>query len=190
MGIGNKHLYGKKIILFLFLFLASTPFAWSREKSKILPLPPSIRDSIPWFALREMAPHNPPFTRQHLQLEAEKSNRTILVYFATWCLPCRAGILDLIRHQKDLEQSKIKVILVNLGEKDEETIEKWKKEMGIPGWKILLDPFGRTTEGFGLIQEGTRMDLPKTLILDKNLKPLLLIGEEGEDYRTLLKDGL
>ena len=43
------------------------------------------------------------------------------------------------------------------------------------------------TEGFGLVKSGQNIALPKTVIVDKDLKVKVLVGEEGSDYIELLK---
>ena len=42
------------------------------------------------------------------------------------------------------------------------------------------------TEGFGLVKEGQNISLPRTIIVDKSLKVMQLIGEEGDDYIKIL----
>jgi thiol-disulfide isomerase/thioredoxin len=158
------------------------------DKTKILPLPKAVSDSVPWFAVREQGGDNAPFTKTHLKQLAQKSDRVALVYFATWCVPCREGIISLVKNKRNLDKHNVKIVLVNVGERDDEAIGKWINSVGASGFKVVLDGFGVMTEGFGLVKESAKMDLPKTLVLDKNMKPLFLFGQEGSDFPSVLWD--
>jgi hypothetical protein len=50
----------------------------------------------------------------------------------------------------------------------------------------VYDPFKRLTEGFGLVNEGEEISLPRTIVLNKNMKPLFMLGEEGQDWPQVL----
>ena len=156
------------------------------EKSQMLSVPSVISDSLPWFAVRENGGNNIPFTKIHLQKMAQESDRVVLVYFATWCIPCREGVSRLVENKQELENHKVKIVFVNAGERDEELVGKWVEKMGVGEFKVVMDIFGRMTEMFGLVKESAQMDLPKTLVLDKALKPMFLIGREGSDYPQVI----
>lgn len=174
----------KKLALLLCLLFCVTAFA---DKSEVLPLPAGARENIPWFAVRKLDKGNPPWTQKHLQkLYDEGAERVAFVYFATWCVPCRAGVLELVKQKDALKQAKVEVVLVNVGEKDEDLIGKWQKAVGAEDFTLLLDPFRRMTEGFKLIAPGAEMALPRTLVIDKNLKVVKMIGEEGSDWPGIL----
>ena len=64
---------------------------------------------------------------------------------------------------------------------------RYLNTFSLEGFKSVVDPFGRLTEGFGLKKESENMALPRTIILDSSLKPLLMLGEEGEDFIRILK---
>lgn len=149
-------------------------------------LPQTLADSLPWFAIREIADNNPPFTRTHLSLMAAKSDRVALVYFATWCIPCRVGVKKLAENSAELQKHNVQVVLVNVGERDESMIQKWVGKTGATMFKLVGDPFKRTTEGFGLVGENQEISLPRTIVLDKNIKPLFMLGEEGSDWPEVL----
>lgn len=156
------------------------------SKSVTIPLPSSIADSLPWFAVRELDNLASPFTRGHLAKFAQDANRVALVYFATWCLPCRAGVKKLSENSASLEENKVKVVLVNIGERDENSIREWLKKIGAEKFKVVGDPFHRLTEGFGLVNEGEEMSLPRTIVLDNSLKPLFMVEKEGTDWPYML----
>ena len=177
----------KKIFVVFFVlvsFFASNAFAADSQK---IPLPDAIKDSIPWFAVRDLKDDNAPFTRMHLQRLTEKYDRVALVYFATWCIPCRAGLKQIVANQLDIEKAKTAVVLVNVGERETTKIRAFLQSSSADKLPAITDPYGRMTEGFGLVKSGQNITLPKTIIVDKYLKVRLLIGEEGEDYLKLLK---
>ena len=165
--------------------LCMTSNAAAMEKSRKMELPKTISDSLPWFAAREFSENMVPFTRSHLAKIAKKSDRTALVYFATWCVPCRAGIKRLVANIDQLQKNKVSVVLVNIGERDE-LVKKWIEKMNITQFTIVHDPFKRLTEGLGLVKEGEEISLPRTVVLDNNLKPLFMLGEEGNDWPQIL----
>jgi peroxiredoxin len=110
-----------------------------------------------------------------------------LVYFATWCIPCRAGIKQIVAHQAEIEKSGTAVVLVNVGERETNKVKEFLTKLSADKLTSVSDPYGRLTEGFGLVKEGQNISLPRTIVVDKSLKVLHLIGEEGGDYIELLK---
>lgn len=176
-------------IILLGVAFAETSTNPSSEKnavSQVMPLPQGLTDSLPWFAIREVSENNVPFTRTHLAQLASKSERVALVYFATWCIPCRAGVKKLAENSAELQKNNTQVVLVNIGERDEKMIQKWVEKVGATNFKVVVDPFKRTTEGFGLVKEGADISLPRTIVVDKNLKPMFMLGEEGSDWPEVL----
>jgi thiol-disulfide isomerase/thioredoxin len=168
------------------LCVSSTAHAASQGKSVEMKLPSSIADSLPWFAIREVSDNMLPFTRTHLSKISMKNERTALVYFATWCIPCRAGIKRLVDNYAELQKNNVSVVLVNIGERDEELVKSWVKKTNVSKFTVVSDPFKRLTEGFGLVKEGEEISLPRTIVLDKNTKPLFMLGEEGNDWPQVL----
>ena len=168
------------------LCLAEVNQVESPKGSQKIALPQALTDSLPWFAVREANEKALPFTRTHLTGIAKKSNRTALVYFATWCIPCRVGIKQLADNFDELQKNNVSIILVNIGDRDEKLIQKWLKNIGATDFMVINDPFKRLTEGFGLAKEGEEVSLPRTIVIDNNLKPLFMIGEEGSDWPNVI----
>lgn len=177
-------------ILFLVAFLtASLSFAApasTTELSRKVELPKTISDSLPWFAVREFSESMVPFTRVHLQKLTQKSERTALVYFATWCIPCRVGVKRLVENYDELKKNNVSVVLVNIGERDEGAIKKWIQKLNASVFTVVIDPFKRLTEGFGLVKENEEISLPRTIVLDSKMKPLFMLSEEGQDWPQVL----
>ena len=174
------------VVVTLSLGMVAPANAAPLQKSRSIELPKTIADSLPWFAIREFSDNMIPWTRSHLAKMAQKSDRTALVYFATWCVPCRAGIKRLVEQIDDLNKNKVSVVLVNIGERDESLIKNWIQKTNASKFKIVHDPFKRLTEGFGLVKEGEEITLPRTIVVDSQLKPLFMLSEEGQDWPQVL----
>ena len=170
------------VLLVAFSWTVAVPVKDSRK----MDLPAAIADSLPWFAVREVSDNAKPFTRMHLAKIAEKKERTALVYFATWCIPCRAGVKRLAENFDELQKNNVAVVLVNIGERDENLVKNWIEKTNASKFMVVGDPFKRLTEGFGLVREGEEISLPRTIVLDKNTKPLFMLGEEGRDWPQVL----
>lgn len=179
-------------MLFILLFVGlvsaavASPSAEPLQTSARISLPQTIQDSLPWFAVFELQNENTPFTRNHLNELAKKSERVALVYFATWCIPCREGLKQISENADKIAKSKTGIILVNVGEREKDKIEDFLKQFSLDTIKTVVDPYGRLTEGLGLIKGGESIDLPRTIILDNTSKPQLMIGAEGMDYIEIL----
>ena len=158
------------------------------EKSQIFPLTAQLqKEVIPWFVARDRIDVEP-FSRKHLEsFVTPQTKRIALVFFASWCIPCREGIVRLRDNQADLDKNGVQVVLVNAGENELPKIEKWIKANGNEKWLVILDKFKNIQRNTGLISDAeTEIALPKTILLDNKLKPLLLIGAEGKDWPRVL----
>lgn len=178
----------RKLLCILVFVFAVASFGVSDAPSVELKLPSAITDSLPWFAVREINDASSPFTKVFLAREAAKAERTALVFFATWCNPCKAGIKRLANAQEELKEHKVNVILVNIGvrEVEERKIRSWVNSVGAGSFKLIIDPFKVMTEGFGLMEKSGEIALPKTLVVDQKMKPIKLLGQEGADWPQVL----
>jgi len=179
-------------ILIILIILIQAAFATGPAESELsqkLPLTAQLKkDSLSWFVARDRNDKEP-FTTNHIKaLIGSKTKRVALVFFATWCIPCREGIVRLRDNQAELDKNGVLVILVNAGEKkfDHGAIEKWAKNNGHEKWPVVLDKFGNILRTTGLNAGGEEIVFPKTILLDNRLKPLLLIGAEGKDWPNIL----
>ena len=171
------------LVFFVIPSFAAEPVAQSQK----IPLPAAIQDSLPWFAVFELQNDNLPFTRNHLNALAQKSERVALVYYATWCIPCREGLKQISANLDGIAAAKTSIVLVNVGEREKDLITKYLAKFSLEKMMAVVDPFGRLTEGFGLMKSGENMDLPRTIMIDKNMHPSFMIGAEGADYIQILK---
>lgn len=139
--------------------------AASERVSELIEVPSSIRASKPSFSLDDLAG-----TRHDL---SEAPAGLVLVhFFATWCEPCREELPALQRltgRGKD-----ISVFAISVGEPDIR-VRRFFEPMPLP-FPVLLD---RDKEVAKIWQVAT---LPTTYVLDRELKPRLLVeGEFGWD---------
>lgn len=183
----------RRLIFFASLFfLANFSFAQGK-KSEILPLPKELQSELPWFAVSAKdgdGAYNGVLNKEQLKSVARQKNskRVVLAFYATWCMPCREGLLRLSKKAAELEKSGVLVVLINVGEDDYGKINKWVSGYAKDGWLLGFDKFNNLPENFGLSKNGGEMPLPRTLLLDQDLRPLMLIGYEGDDYPQILKD--
>lgn len=174
----------KKIILIIFLVLVQA----QAQKSELLEIPDVIKDSLPEFFVRDIHNDMNEFTKEGLQKLSESYDKIVLAYFATWCLNCKKGLKQLQANESFLEKDKIKVVLINVGEKqNNDVVRKFLKSINLETYAGALDPYNQLLTRFGLLKDTEQLILPKTLVLNKQLKPSLLIGKEGEDFIEIIR---
>lgn len=106
------------------------------------------------------------------------SQRVALVFFATWCAPCRQGIERLSARAADLRAAGVKVILVDF----QEEAEKVRRFVGAaPPFPVVLDRFGATEKSY--LRTGDEpVRLPRTVLIGRDGNVQAIFGSEGEDY--------
>jgi len=167
------------------MLLACLAFA---EPSERLPLPKELQDGeLPWFAVvarDESGAYNGVINRDRLKEIARQngSKRIVLSFFATWCVPCREGL----KLMGGIEEKDILIVLVNVGEDDYGKVSKWAGQYAKKEWLLGFDKFANLPEKFGVSKQGADMPFPRTLVLDSNLRPLMLVGKEGGDFPQIL----
>jgi thiol-disulfide isomerase/thioredoxin len=179
------------VILILVQTITFAAESVALEKSEKLPLTGQLKKgNIPWFVARDRTDLQPFSNKQLETLVAPQTKRVALVFFASWCIPCREGVVLLRDNQEELDKKGVQVILVNAGENDLSKMESWLKENGNENWTVILDKFKNIQKATGLISgTDTEIIFPKTILLDSKLKPLFLIGAEGKDWPKVLWEG-
>jgi len=186
----------RRLIFFICTaFLANSAFAQGKPSER-LELPKQLQggEEVPWFALVTKdgeSNYNGVLSKDKLKSIAQQKNskRVVFVFYATWCVPCREGIARISGNSAELEKSGVLIVLINVGEADFVKSSKFVSTYIKDEWLFGFDKFNNMPEKFGLSKKGdAQMPLPKTLLLDQDLKPLLLIGNEGDDFPQLLKD--
>jgi len=185
-------------IITLMLLSALAVFA---EPTKKLPLTNELQaEELPWFAFDAKdgkGTYEKVVNKDNLRdlAKQKKYRRVVFSFFATWCVLCRDGLKEISSHSAELEKKGVLVVLVNVAEKGMESysrkkIEEWARKEGylVEGWLLVFDQFSNSLGDFGLQKSGSMEEapLPRTLIADSNLRPLMLIGQEGDDYLQIL----
>jgi len=180
-------------LIFLICLSFSASFSFVDGKlSERLQLPKELQGELPWFALVAKDgedTYNSVLNRDKLKafVQQKNSKRVVFTFYATWCVPCREGIARMANNAAELEKSGVLVVLINVGEADYAKSGKWVSGYMKDGWLAGFDKFNNMPEKFGLSKKGdSQMPLPKTLLLDQDLKPILLIGNEGDDFPQIL----
>jgi thiol-disulfide isomerase/thioredoxin len=141
-----------------------------------------VGEPAPWFSGwtldNEVFNINKPF-------QDESVKRLVLVFWATWCKPCKHGLDLLTENQISLLEAGIYIVLVNLGE-TEERVYEYIGENPQP-YPIVLDPFEKSVDAYMDIN-GTA-SLPKTALIGPDGKIVAIFGAEDEDYIQRIIDG-
>ena len=120
-----------------------------------------------------------------LQLKGRKA--LAVVFFATWCKPCRKGLKLLADNRARLDESGIGVLLVDLME-EREAVAAYMSRMKLAHWPVIIDSTGQIFKDYGIVATAAAKDgagsasLPRTVVVDSSRKVLALFGEEGSDY--------
>jgi thiol-disulfide isomerase/thioredoxin len=180
-------------IIFLLAILAN--FSFAAKPSEKLPLPKELQGELPWFAIDAKDgenSYNAVINSSKLKELAKQkgSKRVIISFFATWCIPCHEGLKLMSEKASELEKRGILVLLVNAGESDYSKVDEWLNRYAKKQWLVGFDKFSNLPESFGLSKETSEMPLPRTLTTTADLQPLMLIGQEGDDFPQILWEGL
>jgi thiol-disulfide isomerase/thioredoxin len=107
------------------------------------------------------------------------SRRVALVFFATWCAPCRQGIERLSARADELRAAGVRVVLVDY----QEEAEKVRRFVGAaPSFPVVLDRFGVAEKSY--LRTGDEpVRLPRTVLIGREDNVVeAIFGSEGEDY--------
>jgi len=181
-------------ITYSFVLLAALAiFAKPSEK---LPLTNELNaEEMPWFAFNakdDKGTYQKIINRDDLKELArqKKYRKVVFSFFATWCNSCREGLKKISENAGELKKRGVLVVLVNIAEQDLKNfsygkIDEWARQNKYfaDDGLLVFDKYSTSLEDFGF---GEKTPLPRTLIADINLRPLMLIGAEGDDYLQLL----
>jgi peroxiredoxin len=158
---------------------------------------PSVRMALPKQLAGETLP---PFTakyddgeqlfqKRHLEkmiAQDPKITRVVLAYFATWCAPCALGAGKIRAGKEALKKNGVLTVFVNVGETDVAAIRKWIRDYGDLDIPLIMDTKSQMVGPYGLLEANGRVVMPRTLVLNRKLKPLFLLGTEGDDFPEIL----
>lgn len=115
----------------------------------------------------------------------ESTRRTVLVFWATWCGPCKQGLRELTAAADGLAAAGVQTVLVNL-DQDQATVERFLAANPMP-FTCILDPFQTSARRyFGVDDDGPALTLPRTVLLAPDRTVEAILGREGDDYLAIL----
>jgi len=170
----------------MIIFVASIAYAQNAPSVQLKLTDQLSKGTLPDFSAKDRS-GDKNFQKRHLvkMLEPE-TERVALIYFATWCKPCTEGATKLKKAKDKLKSNGILVVFVNVGERDAETVHKWISKYGDEEFPLIMDTRSQMVGPYGLLEPDGQVALPKSLILDKKLSPLFLLGTEGNDFPEIL----
>ncbi|GBU24315.1 hypothetical protein R83H12_00943 [Fibrobacteria bacterium R8-3-H12] len=192
---------GAKMRLTHILILLCAAVALAKPSVK-LPLAKELQgEELPWFAFDAKdgnGTYEKTINRDNLKEFAmqNKYRKVVFSFFATWCVSCRVSLKKIVGYADALKKKGVLVVLVNVAENDLENysrkkIDAWARQNDFfrDEWLLVFDKYGISLEDFGLRKNGSDdVPLPRTLVADVNLRPLVLIGEEGDDFLRILEE--
>jgi len=110
----------------------------------------------------------------------KSTKRLVLVFWTTWCIPCRRGMSMIEGAADTLNKSGSVVVMVNFGE-GREMIRKYLKKYSV-SFPVVLDRYKRTEKTYLSDVKNNKVSLPKTVIIDPDRKVKAIFGREGDDY--------
>jgi len=181
----------RRLMLFVCLALAMPPLSFAEPSERLMPLPKELQaGELPWFAItaKDEGGKYSALNRDKLKEIAKQngSKRVVFAFFATWCIPCLKGLKLMGEKANELKEKGILIVLINVGEDDYDKVSKWTEQYAKNGWLLGFDKYANLPVKFGLSKQGENVPYPRVLILDSNLSPLTLLGQEGNDFPQIL----
>lgn len=130
------------------------------------------------------------------QVRDQQGQGLLLVFFATWCRPCRAGIARLVREADHLAREGIHVVLIDVGE-EEVVVRAFAVQAGIDRFPVIRDPFARQAAiPYGAAEAGTggpeayTARVPLAVLLDPDGRVLGIYPEEDDSFLDRVRSAL
>jgi peroxiredoxin len=109
----------------------------------------------------------------------------IITFGASWCVPCNVGLPRLVALQK--KHSELRLVLIDV-EGDAAAAQDFVTKRGMEG-PVLLDKFEEVAKHYGL-QEGGKLALPRTFLIDAKGRVRAIYRQEGEDFEKVIERDL
>lgn len=140
--------------------------------------PVAVGQPTPWFAGADARAPERAINLKRLLAEQQP---IALVFFATWCSPCRVGLRRLVEHADALERANVRVVLVDYREPQERVLP-FVNELKLGRFPVILDKFGVVARSFGVAEGDDKVALPRTFVILRDGKVAAIFAEEAEDY--------
>lgn len=113
------------------------------------------------------------------KLSENTGHPLLLIYWATWCEPCKKELNEHKATFESYEQQGVKVVLISVDtQKSQSRIKPFIDSRGFT-WPVLLDPGQETLKRYG----GNHV--PYTVLLNKNGEPAMKINSGLKDTSEL-----
>ena len=133
---------------------------------------PLIGEEAPDFTLDVLGRKKVNFT------EYRDGQKAIIFFWATWCPHCRTQLIEMSEHKEVFDRQGIKIVFVDLGEKDR-VVARFVKKYGIQ-YPIFLDKKGELEEPYQI------MGLPTFFFVNTDGDITAIQHSLPEDYLDVL----
>lgn len=120
--------------------------------------------------------------RQPVSLADQRSEIVVVHFFATWCEPCRDELPALNRLVARADPAKLRVLTISVAEVDVR-VRNFVEKLPVD-FPILLDRDRSVAKAWSVSA------LPTTFILDRNLKPRLVVERDYDWDRVDVQEWL
>ena len=99
---------------------------------------------------------------KNVSLSAYENKLLILNFWATWCEPCKEEMPSLQNLQNNSNFKNLKILPINIGQEDKDSIKKFFSDMKINTFEIFYDSDVKLAKKFSL------RGIPTSVLINKN----------------------
>jgi len=99
---------------------------------------------------------------KNISLSEYENKLLILNFWATWCEPCKEEMPSLQNLQKNTSFKNLKILPINIGQEDKNTIKKFFSDLKIDTFEIFYDTDVKLAKKFAL------RGIPTSILIDKD----------------------
>jgi peroxiredoxin len=173
----------RAVVLALLLSFAAATHAEQPDKSELLNRSghAEVGKPAPWLSGWTL--NNQVFNIRKEFKDHPDVQRLAVVFFASYCKPCRIGLADLKDAEQRLQRAGVRVILIACKDNLDD-LNKFVRQHQVP-FTVVLDSFGQAEKSYFDTTNGT-LAIPRTVVLERGGTIKTIIGAEGKDYIDLL----
>jgi peroxiredoxin len=143
----------------------------------------TVGKTIPFFSGWLSNGHS---TFSTTKLLKKRKKRYVVTVCNSKCIPCFSGLRALSEAQDQFKERDISLVIYAADDLVE--AQKIKKEFNFTWAQVVADKFGSFAKKLASDKAGI-LELPRTFVFNAQGKVELIIGEEGEDFISLLLNG-